>query len=108
MRLSRVNDLFSRGTLFDCSDSIQARINGTKLTLALTTKADNSSNAKLTTTEVEAELTNDIEQLLQWNNYAFSFKNSVMIIHFNGIQIASKTIPTSIMNKGSECTVGST
>ena len=74
MRLSRLGD-YSRGVIFDCTDSIQGRINGTKITMALNTRADLSQDAKFTPTELEADVTADIEQLLQWNNYAFSFKN---------------------------------
>jgi hypothetical protein len=106
MRFSRATEAYSRGVIFDCTDGMEGRINGTRVTLALVTKADNTPNAKLTTTEVEVDVANDPEQLLEWNNYAFSFRNSQMFIHFNGIQVATRRLPTSLMNRASDCTVG--
>lgn len=85
-RLSQLSDngVYARSTIFECADSILARINGTKITMAITTKTDSTSNSKLDKTEVDIDVASDIEQLLEWNNYAFSFKNSIMFIHFNG------------------------
>lgn len=90
MRFSRLSDsgIYSTSTIFECGDTIQAKINVTKLTMGITTKSAN--NAPLDKTEVDANITNDIEQLLQWNHFSFSLKNSIIYIHFNGNQIASK------------------
>lgn len=100
MRFSRLSDsgVYSTSTLFECGDSIQARINGTKLTMVITTKS--ATNPQLDKTEVDENVTNDIEQLLQWNHYSFSFKNSIIYMHFNGNQVATKQALSPIMNKG--------
>jgi hypothetical protein len=90
MRFSRLSDsgLYSTSTLFECGDTILARINGTNLSMGVNTKSAN--NARLDKTEVDVNAANDIEQLLQWNHYSFSLKNSTIFIHFNGNQVAAK------------------